>query len=182
MEFTTIDFIVIGLILFLGLKGFITGFTHELFNFIGIIGGFALATRVADKVGNFINDNIYPLTGEPTIKLVGVAITLLGVWILFSIISSMFRSQDNNDISLLSRILGYVVSVAKYSAILGLIFVAINRSDFLSEKLLKNSQNSKTLPILLNIGEKLLNSDINISKESNSTIKDINLSAINLDG
>ena len=182
MELTTIDFIIIGLILFLGLKGFITGFTHELFNFIGIIGGFALATRVDNQVGNFINDNVYPLASEPTVKLVGLAITLLGVWILFTAISSMFRSQDNNDISLLSRILGYGVSVAKYSAILGLIFVAINRSDFLSEKLLKNSQNSKTLPILLNIGEKLLNSDINISKESNSTIKDINLSAINLDG
>ncbi len=182
MELTTIDFIIIGLILFLGLKGFVTGFTHELFNFIGIIGGFALATRVDNQVGNFINDNVYPLASEPTVKLVGLAITLLGVWILFTAISSMFRSQDNNDISLLSRILGYGVSVAKYSAILGLIFVAINRSDFLSEKLLKNSQNSKTLPILLNIGEKLLNSDINISKESNSTIKDINLSAINLDG
>ncbi len=181
MELTAIDFIVIGLILFLGLKGFVTGFTHELFNFIGIIGGFALATRVDDKVGNFINDNIYPLTSEPTIKLVGVAITLLGVWILFSIISSMFKNIDS-DISLFSRILGYIVSVAKYSAILGLIFVAINRSDFLSEKLLKNSQNSKTLPILLDIGEKLLNSDINISKKTNSTIKDINLSAINLDG
>ncbi len=179
MEITTIDFIIIGLILFLGFKGFVTGFTHELLNFIAIVGGFALATRVDDRVGKFISDNIYPLTTEPTLKLLGLATTLIGVWIVVNFLFSIFRSE-NRDISLISRFLGYGVSIAKYSVILGIILVAINMSDYLSEKLLKNSQNSKTLPILLDIGEKVLNLDINSSKKMNGTTKDINLT--DLDG
>ena len=183
MELTTIDFIVIGLVLFLGFKGFVTGFMHELFNLIGIIGGFALATRINNRVGEFINENIYPLPSEPTIGLVGLIVTLLGVWILVSFLSYMLKNEDDYDeISFLSRFWGYIVSVIKYTAIIGLIFVAINKSEYLSEKLLKSSQSSQTLPILLNVGEELLNLDTNSSKESNSTIKDINLSAINLDG
>ena len=184
MELTTVDFIVIGLILFLGLKGFVTGFKHELFNFIGIVGGFALATRVDSKVGSFISDNIYPLSNEATIKLVGLGATFLGVWLLLKFISYIFKDRDfeDDEISFVSRIFGYVVSVAKYIAIFGLIFVSINSSDYLSEKLLKNLHESKTIPIFVDIGDKILHSDINISKKTDSTLKDINLSAMNLDG
>lgn len=182
MELTTIDFIVIGLILFLGFKGFITGFMHELFNLIGIIGGFALATRVNDKVGEFINENIYPLPSESTIGLVGLIATLIGVWILVSFLSYMFKNEEDDEISFLSRVFGYIVSVIKYSAIVGLIFIAINKSDYLSKNLIKNAKDSKTFPVLLDVGEKLLNLDTNGSKKSKSIFKDINLSAMNLDG
>jgi uncharacterized membrane protein required for colicin V production len=185
MELTTIDFIIIGLILFLSIKGIVTGFTHELLNFIGLVGGVALASRANMEVGNFIHNNIYPIDSEPTLKLIGFVATLLLVWMLFSFISSIINKISSNEISIISRILGYGITILRYIAIFAFILIGIQKSEFLSEKLLKHYQTSKTFPILTEVGMKLLNEN-NITKESNSSVtkksSDINLSSINLDG
>ncbi|HIC77864.1 MAG TPA: CvpA family protein, partial [Sulfurovum sp.] len=46
IDFNTVDMIIAGLILFLSLKGLVNGFIRELFNFIGLIIGVAVATRM----------------------------------------------------------------------------------------------------------------------------------------
>ncbi len=183
MELTTIDFIIIGLILFLSIKGIVTGFTHELLNFIGLVGGVALASRVNVDVGNFINSNIYPITSKPALELTGFIATLLIVWILFSFISSIINKASSNDIDIISRFLGYLITIARYIAIFSIVFIGIEKSDFLSQKLSKHYENSKLFPLFIEVGNDLLNRDKNITKESNSTTKskDINLSAIDLD-
>jgi len=183
MELTTIDFIIIGLILFLSIKGIVTGFTRELLNFIGVVGGVALASRVGQKVGNFINEEIYPIANEPTLKLTGFIITLIGVWILFSFISSIVNKVFLNNISLFNRLLGYAITVLRYVAIFSLICVGIEKSNFLSEKFSTHFNDSKIFPLFIEVGENLLNRDRTVrNSESNSTIKmkDINLSTINL--
>ncbi len=45
MELTTIDFIIIGLILFLAMKGLFRGFTDEILSLFGIVGGIGIASR-----------------------------------------------------------------------------------------------------------------------------------------
>ncbi len=182
MELTTIDFIIIGLILFLSIKGIVTGFTHELLNFIGLVGGVALASRVNIEVGNFINNNIYPITNEPILKLTGFIVTLLIIWILFSFISSIINRVSSDEIDIFSRFLGYIITIARYIAIFSIVFIGIEKSDFLSQKLSKHYENSKLFPLFIEIGDDLLNRDKNITKESNSTTKskDINLNAIDL--
>jgi len=183
MELTTIDFIIIGLILFLSIKGIVTGFTHEILNFIGLVGGIVLASRFNIEVGNIINNSIYPITNEPALELTGFIATLLAVWILFSFISSIVNKISSTEISLMSRLLGYSITILRYIAIFSLIFVGIEKSEFLSKNLSKHYNNSKIFPIFIEVGDDLLNRDYNISKESNSTIKskDINLSSIDLD-
>ena len=178
MELTAIDFIIIGIILFLAIKGFFTGFTTELLNLLGLIGGIGLASRENIRVGKFISENIYPITDESALELVGFIITFLGVFILFNVISSAINRISY--IGLFSRILGYGVAVVKYIAIVGVILYGLKASQFLSDKIFQNYEDSKVLPILLDVGSKLLNQDKNISFSDINSSKDINLSNFNL--
>jgi len=104
MEFESFDIIIVGLILFLSLKGIVTGFIKELFNFIGLIGGIALASRINMEVGTFLSENLFPLNNEPSIKLVGFVATLLAIWLVFTMVSSIINGFLSDDIGILSRI------------------------------------------------------------------------------
>jgi len=179
MEFESFDIIIVGLILFLSLKGIVTGFTKELFNFIGLIGGVALASRINIEVGEFLSKNIFPLDNEPSLKLVGFVATLLAVWLVFTMVSSMIDTVLSDDIGLLSRILGYLLTIARYIAIFAIIIVGVQQSDFLSKKLSAQYEKSQLLPILNDIGTQILNNQI----DNNTTINtnDINLSSFPID-
>jgi len=179
MELTTIDFIIIGIILFLAVKGFFTGFTREFLSFFGIIGAIVVASRANTQVGEFITQNLYPITDKSLLELVGFIVSFLGVFFIFNIISSTIDKESY--IGLFSRILGYGISVVKYIAIIGIILYGLKSSQFLSDKIFKEYENSKVLPILLDVGGRLLNQEKNISfSDINSTSKDINLSNFNL--
>jgi len=179
MELTTIDFIIIGIILFLSVKGFFTGFTREFLSFFGIIGGIAVASRTNTQVGEFITQNIYPITDKSVLELVGFIVSFLGIFFLFNIMSSTINRESY--IGLFSRILGYGISIAKYIAIIGIILYGLKASQFLSDKIFEQYRDSKFIPILLDVGGKLLNQEQNISfSDKNSTSKDINLSNFNL--
>jgi membrane protein required for colicin V production len=182
MEFETFDIVVVGLILFLSLKGMVNGFTKELFNFIGLVGGIALASRANIEMGKLISDNIYHLN-EPSLKLVGFVATLLAVWLIFNIVSSILDTISSDDIGFFSRILGYGLTVARYIAIFAIIVVGIKQSEFLSQKLSKYYQNSQLFPVLNDIGTQLLNKTLDSNSTTNITTtsttkssQDINLS------
>jgi len=177
MEFESFDIIIVALILFLSLKGIVTGFTKELFNFIGLIGGVALASRVNVEVGTFLSENLFPLNNEPSLKLVGFVATLLAVWLIFTMVSSIINGFLSDDIGIFSRILGYILTVARYIAIFAIIIVGVQQSDFLSKKLSEHYEKSQLLPILNDIGIQILNNQI----DNNSTINDINLSSFPID-
>jgi len=178
MEFTSIDFAILAVIIFLSMKGFLTGFSVELLSLLGLIGGIGVASRLNIRVGEFISQNIYPITDPSLLELVGFIVTFLVVWFFFNIISSPFKRDS--DIGFFSRVLGYAVSMVKYLAIFGIILYGLNQSQLLSNKLLNKYQNSKVLPILLDVGSKLLNQDKNISFSDINSSKDIDLSNINL--
>jgi uncharacterized membrane protein required for colicin V production len=179
MEFELSDIIIVGLILFLSLKGIVSGFTKELFNFIGLVGGVALASRVNIEVGEFLSQNIFPLDNEPSLKLVGFVATLLGIWLVFTVISSMFDGVSSDEIGILSRILGYLLSIARYIAIFAIIIVGVGQSDYLSKKLSKQYGKSQLFPLLNNIGTRLLNNQDNNKTTTNTN--DINLSNFKID-
>lgn len=180
MELQAFDIIIVGLILFLSLKGIVTGFTKELFNFIGLVGGIALASRVNIEVGEFLSQNIFPLDNEPSLKLVGFVATLLAVWLVFTVISSIFESASSEEIGFFSRTLGYLLTIARYIAIFSIIIVGIGQSDYLSEKLSKHYEKSQLFPILKNIGTELLNNQIDNNITTANT-NDINLSSFSID-
>jgi len=180
MAFELFDIIIVGLILFLSLKGIVSGFTKELFNFIGLVGGVALASRVNIEVGEILSKNIFPLDNEPSLKLVGFVATLLAVWLVFTVVSSMFESISSDEIGLLSRIFGYLLTIARYIAIFAIIVVGIGQSDYLSKKLSKQYEKSQLFPLLNNIGTELLNNQID-NNQTTANTNDINLTNFKID-
>lgn len=176
IDFSMVDMIIIGLILFLSLKGVVNGFLKELFSFIGLIGGVYFASRMNGTVGEFINTNIFPIENEPALKLVGFVAILLAIWMIASMISSMLENALPEGVDFLSRILGYGLTILRYVAIFALIIAAIQNVDLIAEKLAKHSENSQTIPLLKEIGADLLN----MNTESNAT-KSIDLQAFNMD-
>ena len=156
LDFTTVDIIIVGLILFLSLKGLVNGFMKEILSFIGLIGGVALASRLNTKVGEFINANVLPIENDPALKLAGFVAVLLGVWLIANMLASLIGGSDE-EVGFISRILGYGVSIVRYIAIFGLIFASVQDVDLLAKKLEKHAQGSQLIAPLQQIGEKLLN-------------------------
>jgi len=173
LDFTTVDIIIVGLILFLALKGLVNGFMKELLSFIGLIGGVALASRLNTTVGELINNNIFPIENDPALKLAGFLAVLIGVWLLANMLSSLLGGSD--DVGFVSRILGYAISVIRYTAIFGVIIASVQDVDLIRKKIEKHAQGSQLIQPLQAVGEKLLNMQMRKDEEK------INLDAYNLD-
>ena len=168
MDFQIIDMVIIGIILFLAIKGLVNGFSTELFNFLGLIGGIAVAARTNEMVGDLIvKQNILPDALLQYQKVIGFIVVFIVIWVLFNLISSLFSSFTSNEIGIVSRILGYLVGIARYAFIFALIIFGFNNADFLKEKFSNYTENSQVFTPMSMIGEKLLNK---ISSENNETV------------
>jgi len=182
-DLNMIDMVVVGLILFLSLKGMVNGFSKELFNFIGLIGGVYVASRVNTVVGEFVSSNIFPISHEPTLKLVGFIGTLMAIWMISNLVSSIFEKVLSEDVGILSRLLGYIITVVRYVAIFAIIIVSVQNIELISKKLETHSKDSQTIPALNEVGSILLNiEDRNLTaiEDSNESQK-IDLNSFDLD-
>jgi len=179
-----IDMVIVGIVLFLAIKGLVNGFSKELFNFLGLIGGIATAARVNEIVGDLIiKQNILPEMFTQYQKILGFVAVFLAIWVLFNLISSLFSSFTSEEIGIVSRFLGYIVGVVRYAFIFALIIFGFNNADFLKEKFAKYIEKSQVFTPMSIVGERLLNRDANqsIVADSNSTKTDMNLTK-NIEG
>ena len=168
MDFQIIDIIIIGIILFLAIKGLVNGFSTELFNFLGLIGGIAVAARSNEIVGDLIvKQNILPEALLQYQKVIGFIAVFIVIWVLFNLVSSLFSTFTSDEIGIISRIFGYFVGIARYAFIFALIIFGFNNADFLKEKFSNYTENSQVFAPMSMIGEKLLNK---ISSENNETV------------
>jgi membrane protein required for colicin V production len=166
VDFSMIDMIIVGLILFLSLKGIVNGFLKELFNFIGLIGGVYFASRMNDSVGEFINVNIFPVENEPALKLVGFIAVFFAIWMVANLVSSIFEKTLPIEVDFFSRILGYALTILRYVAIFALIIASLQNVEMIAEKLAKHSTDSQVIPTLHDVGVDLLNiTEVNATKE-----------------
>ena len=178
MDFQMIDMVIVGVVLFLAIKGLVNGFSKELFNFLGLIGGIAVAARANEMVGDLIiKQNILPEMFTQYQKIIGFIAVFLAIWILFNLISSLFSTFTSEEIGVVSRILGYIVSVVRYAFIFALIIFGFNNADFLKEKFSKYTEHSQVFTPMSVVGEKLLNRETNqtVVADSNMTKVDENL-------
>ena len=197
MGFHVVDMIIVGLVLFLAIRGLVNGFSKELFNFLALIGGIAIAARTNETVGKFIAEqNILPELSSDFQKLIGFATVLILILVIFNIISSIRTKFRTQTPGVISRILGYLISVARYVFIFSLIIFGINNADFLREKLSKHYENSQLFQPMVELGRELLNanntpeenitnknnisSDNNVSNENNDTNRSDNNISMNL--
>ena len=179
MGFHLVDIIIIGLVLFLAIRGLVNGFSKELFNFLALIGGIAIAARTNETVGQFIADqHILPELSSDFQKLIGFATVIILALIIFNILFSIIRSFQTEAPGFISRLLGYIISIARYVFIFSLIIFGINNSEFLSEKLSKHYKESQLFQPMVELGAKLLDSngtnEGNVSSENNNSI-DLNI-------
>lgn len=168
MDFHVVDIIIVSLILFLAIKGLVNGFTKELFNFIALIGGIAVAARMHGVVGEFINQNIFPIANTDAQKLAGFMAILLSIWIILNMISSIMSKFSIEEPSVMSRLFGYLISLARYLFIIALIIFGVKNSQYFEDNLSQYYKDSQLFTPLSQIGSTLLN------MESNSTHQDNN--------
>jgi len=183
MGFHIVDMIIVGLVLFLAIRGLVNGFSKELFNFLALIGGIAVAARTHTMAGEFIvKQNILPELSSDFQKLVGFAAVLILILILFNIISSIRTKFRAESPGFLSRLFGYLISVARYVFIFSLIVFGINNADFLKEKLSKHYEGSQLFEPMVQLGGELLNANQNSeSTTPNNTTNENNVSNENND-
>ena len=186
MGFHIVDIVIVSLILFLAIKGLVNGFSKELFNFITIVGGVALAARFNTTVVDLINaQNIVPTISENYSKIIGFVVIIVAIWIVIGLISSIITKLASEDPSIISRILGYILSAARYLFIFSLIVFGINQSDFFKNEAAKLKAETKLFIPMTTIGATLLNMDTNTSikdvisskDEANNTIRTIEMNA-----
>jgi len=162
MGFHIVDMTIVGLVLFLAIRGLVNGFSKELFNFLALIGGIAVAARTHTMAGEFIvKQNILPELSSDFQKLVGFAAVLILILILFNIISSIRTKFRAESPGFLSRLFGYLISVARYVFLFSLIVFGINNADFLKEKLSKHYEGSQLFEPMVQLGGELLNANQN---------------------
>lgn len=194
MDFNIVDMVIIGLVLFLAIKGLVNGFSKELFNFLGLIGGIVVAARIHEMVGEFIvKQDILPTIAIEYQKVIGFVVVFLAIWILFNVLASILSNFSSDEIGVISRILGYFIGIIRYGFIFSLIIFGLNNANFLKEKLSKYYEGSELFNPMVMVGEKLLNREnnqtiteanttieSNATVEINATISDTNASKVTL--
>lgn len=179
MDFHMVDMLIVGLILFLAIRGLLNGFSKELFNFIALVGGVAVAARMNTIVSELINEQqIIPQMNVDFQKFIGFAVILLLFYVVFSVLSSIFNKFSSENPSLISRLLGYIVGVARNIFIFSAIIFGISKADFLKEKLSPHYEGSQLFVPMTEIGAQLLNMNKNTQTTTN---KEDNQSNINND-
>jgi membrane protein required for colicin V production len=161
LNFNYFDAIVIAVTVILGIKGLMNGFIKEFFGLVGIVGGVYIASRVADKAGDFISKNIYQIDNSAALQLIGFASVLAIVWILTVMIGSLFSSLTQmSGFGTIDRFLGFVVGGGKYFIIFALITTALSNITLAKDNLGKYFDNSLLYPYLKETGSYLINIDV----------------------
>ena len=172
MEFNYFDIIVSLIVLFLGLKGIINGFFKELFGLLGIIGGIFVASRVGDRVGQYVSDLIFKFENNAAISFTGFLVTLAIFWLFMIGIGIIFKKLSSiSGLGIFDRILGFVFGASKFFLIAAVIAYATYSVKAMKGTIDSISKNSFMFPILVETGSVIMKLDpVEISNDINETI------------
>lgn len=165
-NFSGFDVIILGLIVFLGLKGLFRGLVKELFAIFGIIGGIFIASRIASSTGGLV-DAIIHIESQNTMLLVGFVLSLLFIWsiayFLGILLSTMFTLSG---LGIFDKILGFAFGAGKIFLLFSIIFFALSNVEIMSKKMENLKTKSIMYPLLVSSGGyiiKLNNEDLQTS-------------------
>lgn len=155
------DIFIIGFTLILGLKGLINGLIKEFFGLLGLALGVFLASKYAENLSLFINENIYEIQNEDITQLIAFLAILIIIWVICLILGNIIsKIIALTDFKLIDRIGGFVFSSAKVFLILAILFFCVNRIEFLSIKIADFAEQSHTLTYLKGLGDWVMNAEI----------------------
>ncbi|MGD9968905.1 MAG: CvpA family protein [Sulfuricurvum sp.] len=126
MEINYFDVAAGSIILLLGLKGLINGFSKEIFGMVGIVGGIYVASHIGGIIGKFLSDTLFHFETDTAVNLIGFVFALGIFWILMVALGSGFKKLSTlSGLGPLDRILGFVVGSSKFYFIFSIIIYAL---------------------------------------------------------
>lgn len=134
-----IDFILLALIIFAGVRGFLSGFIRELSGLLSLIVGVVFASRYAFDAGEWIRAKISPLESTTFATLLGFVAILLFVWVLFLILRFVFAYFALSLFpNYLNRLLGVLFGLLKAFIALAVLLHLVFRIEFVRDRLLEH--------------------------------------------
>jgi membrane protein required for colicin V production len=120
------DVAVGSIVLLLGLKGLMNGFSKELFGLIGIVGGLFVASHIGGPIGSFLNESLLHFETAAAINLVGFVFTVGIFWLLMIALGSGFKRLSTlSGLGIVDQILGFFVGASKFFFIMSVIVYAL---------------------------------------------------------
>jgi membrane protein required for colicin V production len=157
---TTIDIVLVGLILFLGLKGLFNGLFRELFGLIGIVGGVFVGTRLGHEAGMYINENFLHLENPSVITVTGFLATLILFWVGMNILGNLLsRLSSASGLGIFDKVFGFAFSALKIAMVLAVVIHALLTIKVLKDSTEEYTKDSATVPIFQEMGAFIVNAD-----------------------
>ncbi|MBV5321487.1 MAG: CvpA family protein [Sulfuricurvum sp.] len=126
MDLNYFDVAVGSVILLLGLKGLLNGFSKEVFGLIGIVGGVFVASHLGGIIGKFLSDALFHFESSAAINLVGFIFALGIFWLLMVALGSGFKKLSTlSGLGPLDQVLGFVMGSSKFFFIVSIIVYAL---------------------------------------------------------
>ncbi len=174
------DGIILAITILLAIKGFFNGFIKEIAGLIGIVGGLFLASKFYHSVGMYINTNLINIPNKSAIDLVGFICVFIGFWILAIFVGFLLgKILKVSALGLFDKILGFIFAGVKFFVLVSIIFTLLYKVEFLKPKIDKLTNKSKIFPIMIKVGEEIINlNPQNIQKN----LKNAKISLNNLKG
>jgi len=173
MDINYFDLVSAIIILLLGLKGILNGFFKEVFGLVGIIGGVFVASRVAEPVGEYLNNLIFHFGSSAAVKFLGFLTALALFWSLMVFLGYTFkRLSALSGLGPVDKILGFVVGASKFFLIASILAYSASSIKALESTLDSALETSVLFPIMSETGAFIMKMDpANISESINSTIE-----------
>ncbi|MFA5214661.1 CvpA family protein [Sulfuricurvum sp.] len=126
MDLNYFDVAVGSIVLLLGLKGLLNGFSKEVFGLVGIVGGIFIASHIGGLIGKFLSDNLFHFETVTAINLVGFIFALGIFWLLMVALGAGFKKLSSlSGLGSVDRALGFIVGASKFFFIISVIVYAL---------------------------------------------------------
>jgi membrane protein required for colicin V production len=157
---TTLDLAIVGIVVFLGLKGFFNGLFKELFGLLGIVGGIFVGTRLGHEAGIYINNTFLHLENPSVISVTGFLGAFLLFWFGMTLLGNLLSViTSKSGLGIFDRVLGFAFAGAKVFLILAVIVHALLGIKVTKDRVLSVAGDSLALPYLQATGAYIVNAD-----------------------
>ena len=126
MDLNYFDVAVGSIVLLLGLKGLLNGFSKEIFGLAGIVGGVFVASHIGGVIGKFLSDSLFHFESSAAINLVGFIFALGIFWLLMVALGTGFKKLTTlSGLGPVDRVLGFIIGSSKFFFIVSIIVYAL---------------------------------------------------------
>ncbi|MDD2782211.1 CvpA family protein [Sulfuricurvum sp.] len=178
MDLNYFDVAVGSIVLLLGLKGLLNGFSKEVFGLAGIVGGVFVASHIGGIIGKFLSDSLFHFETATATNLVGFVFALGIFWLLMVALGAGFKKLSAlSGLGPVDRILGFVIGSSKFFFIISIIVYALFSVTAIRENFEEKMSNSFFYKPMFATGDFILHIETDdvkslVDDENESTLPD----------